>query len=170
MLKWCWKFPRTRKREVAALGLFWLVAPLVGTAAADVEAEPPPGNVSLDRLLTLPSALPIESSQHGGLTRGEWSRRFVEAEAGVEAAKAELDESLDKLSELVGTTSNWKVAAPGVKAGPSDNSPVNYGLKQEIQRKREDVARAERKIRELIVEANLAGVPEDWYKKREPSE
>ena len=53
---------------------------------------------------------------------------------------------------------------------PSEKSTVNYGLKQEIQRKREDVARAERRLRDLIVEANLAGVPEEWYKPREPSE
>ena len=147
-------------------GLFWLVVPLVGAAAEDVEVEPPPKSVTLDQLLTLPSALPVESGQHGGLTRGEWSDLFAEAKADVETAKAELDESLDKVSELVGKTSNWKVAAPGVQAAPSDDSPANYGLKQEVRRKREDVARAERALRELIVEANLAGVPEDWY--REP--
>jgi hypothetical protein len=71
---------------------------------------------------------------------------------------------------LVGKTSNWKVGAPGVQAAASDNSPVNYGLRQEIKQNREDVARAERKLRELIVEANLAGVPENWYKTPEPSD
>ena len=170
MMKWCWKFPRVRKRGIAALGLSWLVVPLVAAAAADVEAEPPPKSVTLDQLLTLPSALPVESSQRGGLTRGEWSGRFAEAEAEVETAQADLDESLERLSELVGKTSNWKVGAPGVQAGASDNSPVNYGLRQEIQQNREDVARAERKLRELSVEANLAGVPENWYKTPESSD
>ena len=170
MVKWCWKFPRARKRGIAALGLSWLVVPLVAAAAADVEAEPPPKSVTLDQLLTLPSALPVESGQRGGLTRAEWSSRFAEAEAEVETAQADLDESLDRLSELVGKTSNWKVAAPGVQAAASDNSPVNYGLRQEIQRNREDVVRAERKLRDLIVEANLAGVPENWYKTRESSD
>ncbi len=167
MVKWCWKFPRTRKRGIGALGLCWLVVPLVGTAGA--EPESPPESVTLDRLLTLPSALPLESSERGGLTRAEWSSRFAEADADVEAAKADLDESLDRLSKLVGKTSNWKVAVPGGQAALDDNSPVNYGLKQEIRRKREDVVRAERKVRDLIVEANLAGVPENWYKTPEPS-
>jgi hypothetical protein len=168
MLKWCRKFPRTRKRRVGALGLLWLAVPLVGAAGA--EAESPPESVTLDRLLTLPSVLPLESSERGGLTRAEWSSRFAAAEAGVVTAQADLDESLGKLSEMVGKAGNWKVGAPGVQVDPNDNSPVNYGLKQEIRRKREDVVRAERKVRDLIVEANLAGVPENWYKKPESSD
>jgi hypothetical protein len=87
----------------------------------------------------------------------------------VEAAQAGLDESLGKLSEMAGKAGNWKVGAPGVQVDPNDNSPVNYGLKQEIRRKREDVVRSKRKVRDLIVEANLAGVPENWYKTPEPS-
>jgi len=172
MVKWCWKFLRARKRGTAALGLSWLVVPLVAAAAADVDvdAEPPPKNVTLDQLLTLPSALPVESGQRAGLTRAEWSSRFAEAEAKLVAARADLDESLDRLSELAGKTSNWKVAAPGGQAAASDNSPVNYGLRQEIQRNREDVVRTERKLRDLNVEANLAGVPENWHKTRESSE
>jgi hypothetical protein len=170
MVNWCWKFPRVWQRGIAALGLSWLIVPLVAAAAADVEAEPPPRSVTLDQLLTLPSALPVESGQRGGLTRGAWSGRFAEAEAEVETAQADLDESLERLSELVGKTSNWKVGAPGVQVGANDNSPVNYGLRQEIQQNREDVARAERKLRELSVEANLAGVPENWYKKPESSD
>lgn len=168
MVKWCRKFPRTRKRWAGALGLLWLVAPLVGAAGAD--SESPPESVTLDRLLTLPSGLPLESSERGGLTRAEWSSRFAAAEAELEAAQTDLDASLAKLSEMVGKAGNWKVAAPGVQVDPNDNSPVNYGLKQEIRRKREDVVRAERKVRDLIVEANLAGVPENWYKTPEPSE
>ncbi|HEX9814435.1 MAG TPA: hypothetical protein VGB31_05760 [Myxococcota bacterium] len=170
MLKWCRKFPRIRKRGIGAINLLWLLASLVGAAAADEEAAPSPQSVSLDQLLTLPSSLPVESSQRGGLSRGEWNSKFAAAEAEVETAKADLEASLDKLSELVGKTGNWKVAAPGAQAAPDDGSPVNYGLKQEIRRKREEVARTERKLIDLIVEANLAGVPEDWYKKSKSPE
>ncbi len=165
-----WKFPRLRELAVGVHAVSWLLACLAGPAAADTEAATPPKSVTLDQLLTLPSALPVESGQRGGLTRAEWSGRFAEAEAEVEAAQADLDASLDKLSELVGETSNWQVGAPGVQAAPSEKTTVNYGLKQEIQRKREDVARAERRLRDLIVEANLAGVPEEWYKPQAPSQ
>ena len=85
-------------------------------------------------------------------------------------AKADLDETLAELAEVVGKSSNWQVAAPGVQAGPSENSPANYGLKQQVRRRREDVARADRALRDLIVEANLAGVPETWHRKPESSE
>jgi hypothetical protein len=164
MLKRCWKTTRSRKCAVRAFVLLWLVVPLV--SAADGEIEPPPESVSLDALLTLPSALPgEESQQRGGLSRGEWNSKFAAAEAEVEAAKADLDASLDKLTELMGKTSNWKIAAPGAQAAADDGSPTNYGLKQEIRRKREEVARTEHKLIDLMVEANLADVPEDWYKK-----
>jgi hypothetical protein len=170
MVKWYWKFLRTRQCGIAALGLYWLIVPLVGAAAADAEVDPPPKSVTLDQLLTLPSALPVGSVQRAGLTRAEWSGRFAEAQTNLETAKTDLDESLERLSELVGKTSNWKVAAPGAQAGAGDDSPVNYGLKQEIRQKREDVTRADRKRRDLIVEANLAGVPENWHEKPESSD
>jgi hypothetical protein len=172
MMKPYWKIPQIRKRCVVALHLFWLIAPSMGATAADVEVAPASESLTLDQLLTLPSAMPIESSQRGGLSRGEWKKRFVDADAEVEAAKADLDASLDKISELVGKTSNWKVGVPGGGQGaPADNnSPVNYGLKQEIKRRREEVARTERGLIDLRVEANLAGVPEDWYKKPSSAE
>ncbi len=166
MVKWCWKFPRIRKRGVAAFGGLWLVVPLVGAVAADGEVESPPGSVTLDQLLTLPSALPADSGQRAGQTRAEWNSRFAEAESAVETAKTDLDESLDKLSELVGRKGNWKIAAPGVQAAVDDDSPADYGLKQQIRRNREEVVRTERALRDLIVEANLAGVPKNWYSER----
>jgi len=170
MLKRYWKTSRSRKRAIRTLNLLWLVVPFVGAKAAEQAVEPPSESVSLDQLLTLPSALPVESSQRGGLSRGEWNAKFAAAEADVEAAKADLEASLEKLTELVGKTGNWKVAAPGGQAAADDGSSVNYGLKQEIRRKREEVTRTERKLIDLVVEANLAGVPEDWYKKPELSE
>jgi hypothetical protein len=165
MMKWYWKYARDRKRGIAALGALWLVVPLMGTAADDAEVDSPPKSVTLDRLLTLPARPLTESGQRGGLTRGEWSGRFADAEAAVETAKAELDASLEKTAEVVGKAGNWNVAAPGGQAAANDDAPANYGLKQEVQRKREGVARAERALRDLGVEANLAGVPKEWQKK-----
>jgi hypothetical protein len=39
---------------------------------------------------------------------------------------------------------------------------VSYKLRQDIRRQRDEVAQAERVLQELRIEANLAGVPEDW--------
>ena len=88
----------------------------------------------------------------------------------MEAAKAALEESLTKLDDLVGEASNWKISAPGVQVNPDDETPLNYGLRQEIRRGREDVERTEREVRELLIEANLAGVPEYWYRPNDREE
>ena len=53
------------------------------------------------------------------------------------------------------------MAAPGAQP-TAENSPVSYKLRQEIRRQREEVGRAERRLRELEVEASLAGVPAEW--------
>ncbi len=163
MMQWYWRLDRGRKRQLTVLGLCWLVAVPVA-AAADGEVEVPPApDVSLDQLLTLPAALPVESGERAGVTRAEWNSRFAQAQVELDTAKSSLDESLNRLAEMAAQSGNWKVAAPGGQAAPDDNSPINYGLKQEIRRKREELERAERKLRDLAVEANLAGVPEHWY-------
>ena len=132
------------------------------TASPETEQAPP--TVTLDRLLTLPTALTVESGRRGGATRAEWHGRFEAAEGEVEAAKAALEESLGRLDELASEASNWKVSAPGIQINPEDESPLNFGLRQEIRRRREDVERTERELRDLLIEANLAGVPENWYR------
>jgi hypothetical protein len=183
-----WKMTRSGLRELGlSLALGCAVAspdvaaesePALRTAIPESEEAPPsatlrtaipesqeaPPSATLDRLLTLPTALNVESGRRGGATRAEWHARFEAAEKKVESAKAALEESLGKLDELAGEASNWKVAAPGVQIDPDDESPLNYGLRQEIRRRREDVERAERELRELVIEANLAGIPETWYR------
>jgi hypothetical protein len=44
----------------------------------------------------------------------------------------------------------------------NDNAPMDYALSQKMKRRREDLERAKRRLRELEVEANLAGVPDEW--------
>ena len=163
----------TTRCGIGALGLSLALGFAVCSAALAAEGEralptpetqAAPPTVTLDRLLTLPSALDVESSERGNATRAEWHGRFEAAEADVEAAKAALAESLVKLDDLAGETGNWKVAAPGVQINPDDQTPLNYGLRQEIRRRREDVERTDRELRELTIEANLAGVPEHWYR------
>jgi hypothetical protein len=123
--------------------------------------------VSLDELLRLPSSLEMETSRVGGRTRAEWHARFTSAEADLAKGKTELEQSLDEMAELASKTGNWKVSSPlGNPGGGSEgdiNAPLNYGLKQDIKRKRVEVERAERALLDLKLEANLAGVPDVWY-------
>ena len=46
--------------------------------------------------------------------------------------------------------------------GNVTDSPVDYQLREEVRRREAEVTRLETELRELEVEANLAGVPEEW--------
>jgi hypothetical protein len=131
----------------------------IGTAAAAQEEVP------LDRLLKLPDA-------HGGVggvetragsTRAEWLARFEQARQEVETAQASLEATRSQIEEKAGEESAWRMGAPGVAAsGSAADAPLDYKLTQELRRNREEVDRAERQLQDLEVEANLAGVPEEW--------
>ena len=51
--------------------------------------------------------------------------------------------------------------SPDGAANPPE-APLDFQLRQELRRHREEVERLEGRLRELEIEANLAGVPEDW--------
>jgi hypothetical protein len=55
------------------------------------------------------------------------------------------------------------MSAPGLPAQASNSeTSIDFRLRQQIRKQREDLERAEHQITELAVEANLAGVPEEW--------
>jgi hypothetical protein len=154
----------------AKSGIPPLVAVLLGAAlaAAGLPAtgadEGDPRAVPLDRLLQLPSSLPVEGrvEKRGGNTKRQWQERFQKADDDLQAAQRALEESRAELEELASGES-WTMSAPGLGAAtaPTD-SPLDYRLSQELKRQREELERAERQLQELEVEANLAGVPEEW--------
>ncbi len=145
-----------------------LLGALLGAAGAaslaeEPEARPPTPAVPLDRLLRLPESMERAAPEprRGGFSRSEWGARFREAREELVAARKGLEQVQRELEVEAGGASNWQVTAPGQQA-PSENSPVSYRLTQEIRRRREGVEASERRLQSLIVEANLAGVPEDW--------
>jgi hypothetical protein len=154
---------RCPRRWVGRVPIPALLALLAGTFPAAAEEEPgaPPPEVPLERLLTVPRQVDLSAPRPGGATRSEWRARFAEARAERDQAQAALAASQSELEELAGETDNWKLAAPGIGAG-SDTGPLSYRLRQEIRRHREEIERAEHQLRELRVEANLAGVPDGW--------
>jgi DNA repair exonuclease SbcCD ATPase subunit len=128
-----------------------------------VRAADAPEPVELDRLLRIPKTVEVESVRYGGATRAEWQARFAEARGDLERAREALEAAREELEELAGEQSNWQMTAPGMPAVEgNENSPISYRLLQEIRRQREEVARSERRLQDLRIEANLAGVPEEW--------
>ncbi len=55
------------------------------------------------------------------------------------------------------------MTAPGLGAtAVAPETPLDFKLSQDLKRRREELARTERQLEDLMVEANLAGVPEYW--------
>ena len=147
------------------------VVALLATAAhadptSETAAAPKPGtpDVGLDSLLRLPPTLsPATEPRAGGATKQEWQQRFATARGDVETARQAIDKAQDELGKMARGTDNWQMAAPGAQAGTqTETSPMSYKLRQELRNQREELAAAERRLTDLEVEANLAGVPEEW--------
>lgn len=150
-------------RAFAVAGVAVLLLP--GPAPAQDPAESPP-QVDIDRLLELPDSVEVGGSvvRRGGATRAEWEARFQKAREELAAAEAALEETRSELQEVAGENGPWKLTAPGgFSADPaSSDAPLDYSLAQQLRRRREAVERGERRLQELRVEANLAGVPAAW--------
>ncbi len=154
------------------IALRWLLlAALLGAgstlvtlaAYAEEPAATPAANepAELDRLLKLPESGSYGVDRRGGLTRGEWRTRFLGVRKSLDTEKEALALSQSKLDDIAGSASNWQVApVPGLE--PSPDAPLDYQLRVEIRRHKSEIQRLERKLRELEIEANLAGVPQEW--------
>ena len=140
-----------------------------GGAAAHAEGEGSSGSepageesaTKLDRLLKLPADQSYGVERRGGLSRGEWRARFSEVQDALAKERQELAEAETKLDETAGSASNWQVApVPGLQ--PSPDAPLDYQLRVSIRRHKSEIERLERKLKQLEIEANLAGVPPEW--------
>jgi hypothetical protein len=161
------------RRRGRALGLaVWVAVGGVGSAVS-VFAEPPAESdaaaaekraaIPIDQLLKLPSSYQARPAEpvRAGATKKDWQARFEAAREAVDLARAELARARAELESIAGQSSSWQVAAPGQPA-PTENSPLSYRLKQEIRRRSDALSQAERDLQDLEIQANLAGVPEDW--------
>jgi hypothetical protein len=149
-----------------------MFAVLLGRAVAAQEAkvpEPAPAQpaaqptppVAYDALFRLPQDNSPQPAQGGAADRKRWEERFAAVHGELDTARSQLAKAQADLEGLAHKTDNWQMAAPGAQP-TSENSPVSYKLRQDIREYREQVGRAERRLRELEVEASLAGVPPEW--------
>jgi hypothetical protein len=146
-----------------ALGLGGAGAAAGGEPEAKVKPEPPP-EVELDRLYKLPAASSETAprEQIGSATRSQWRARFASARAERDAALKGLEAAQKKLGTVAENSEAWQMAPPGSGAKGASEAPLDYQLRQEVRRQREDLTRSEKNLRELTIEADLAGVPADW--------
>lgn len=146
-----------------------LLAALVaspGRAGAQAQAPAPPGKVDLEKLLKLPEDLQFDVEKRGGLTRSEWTARYDEARKSVAQAHAGLADAQERLSRLAGRSDNWNMAPPGLPVEAAESGGDSYKLRDEVRRWRGEIERSEARLRELDIEASLAGVPDSWRGQR----
>ena len=150
-----------------AVGAAALWAATGAPPAVVAEDASPPPVVGLEKLLKIPDSLDFEPATRGRTTKAEWRARFEEVRSDLAVARAALAATQAKLEEVGSKTSAWKMGAPGlgpIKSGAIQNDPLDYSLSNEMRRNREEVERGERRLTELEIEANLAGVPPEWFK------
>ena len=142
-------------RSGAGLGAFALAAAL----AASSSAEEPAKGVGLDQLLKLPPSVSTGVERRGGMTRGEWRSRFERIEVQLAAEQRSLAEAQKERDRVAHSSDQWLMGAPGMT---NTDAPLDYRLRQQITQHKEEIERLKSARDALEVEANLAGVPEDW--------
>lgn len=154
---------RTAIRVLLACLLWSLWLTPSGAEPAGEPGAPPA--VALDQLLRIPPSVQLDTNERGHNTKTQWRERYDKARADIKAAKEALREAQEELAESPSAGTAWQMGAPGL--GPIDQNsagetPIDPGKRRTIRNKREEVARSERVLAELDVEANLANVPQDW--------
>jgi hypothetical protein len=144
-------------RPLFVASRIFLASLAVLAAASGAAAQP-----ELDRLLKLPESMSYSAEKKGGATRNEWRSRFAEARASVVEGEKALEKAQKEQAAVAGSKSEWQFTPPGLPAQSDENSTTSFQLRQEVKRKRDEVDRARVRLRELEVEANLAGIPADW--------
>jgi len=138
-----------------------------GKAAPAATAPSAPG---LDQLLKLPGSVDYGFEKKGGATRSEWRARFLEARSSVDGAQTALAKAQEDLASAAGESDSWQFKPPGIPGQDSADTNDGYRLRQEVRNQRNELERAKARLRELEVQADLSGVPEDWRGPRtEPS-
>lgn len=143
-----------------------LVPALARAQSADAPARAPAATtagsdrpVDLDRLMRLPSTERYGVDRRAGASEPEWRSRFRLARRDVAGHRKTLASLQGKL-EAAASDNPWRLAPPGAQT--SGESTENFTLTEHIRREREALTAAERRLRDLDVEANLAGVPAEW--------
>jgi hypothetical protein len=143
-----------------ALGLAPLASAEEPPATAPPATETRP-SVGLDRLLKLPASVDTGIERRGGMTRGEWRGRFQRIEVSLASEESSLAAAQKERDRVAGSSDQWLLGAPGMT---NTDAPLDFRLRQEITRHKEEIERLKSARDSLEVEANLAGVPEDWRK------
>lgn len=132
------------------------------TGRAKPETTPAaPRSPTLDRLLTPRgplTAVPTRS-QPGGKDRAAWETAFDRRRREVAELDARIEATRQELRDNAG--SDWNYSPAG---GGQGVDPETQKLRARLKRDRQSREAALDRLRELEVEASLAGVPDEWIR------
>lgn len=177
---------------LACLSVLWITeasadpsdvpAPSAATPAEDRAPEEPHSgtparpegapSISLDSLLRprlprAPVGAPSEAERPGqgrpAADRELWLQRFAEARTEIEEREQRLQDALREASEA---SSGAYTYSP--LGGGTTSDPESLKLRAQIRRDRKALEEAEEHLRDLQIEASLAGVPVEWTEPPEP--
>lgn len=155
-------------KRLLGWGLALALAPAWGgTLAADeptATAPAHPPRIDIDRLFDVPeSALPSRPIRRGGRDREGWQDAFERARNDVSVLETRIDEIEAKLHAFVQPDNQYSPLG-----GAARSDPQVTKLRQQLDRDRQSLETARRRLRDLDIEAALAGVPSDWRKPSPP--
>jgi hypothetical protein len=114
-------------------------------------------SLDLERLLRPPRLAEVPSQRLGGKDRKTWAAEFARVRLEVADLERRIGEAQDRIRKV--SPGDWGFAPAGGGA-PSD--PEVLRLRAELRRDRQSLEAARQRLRDLEVEASLAGVPEGW--------
>jgi hypothetical protein len=92
----------------------------------------------------------------GGKDRAAWEAEFARAREEVRSLEGRIQETQEKLRDVA--SQEWSFSPTGGEVG----DPEILELRATLRRDRESLEAARSRLREMQVEASLAGVPESW--------
>jgi len=114
--------------------------------------------LDLDRLLRPPgvTAPPSTEPSYGGRDRGAWQDEFVRARAEVTDLSGKVETLQSRLRQA--TAGDWNYSPSGGEI----TDPEVLKLRAQLRRDRQSLEASRQRLRDLQVEASLAGVPDEW--------
>jgi hypothetical protein len=120
---------------------------------------PPPKSLDLDRLLH-PSAVRMQPTgkTYGGRDQKGWQDEFKKARQEVSDLEGKVEAGQQHLRSA--SSGEWNYSP----AGGEVTDPEVLKLRAQLKRDRQSLEASRQRLRDLDVEASLAGVPQDWLK------
>ncbi|MFI5315350.1 MAG: hypothetical protein ACHQ6T_06605 [Myxococcota bacterium] len=129
------------------------------TAPPPPPDAPPPKSLDLDRLLHPPAVrLQPTGKSFGGRDQKAWQEEFRRARQEVSDLEGKVEAGQGHLRNAA--TGEWNYTP----AGGDVTDPEVLKLRAQLKRDRQSLEASRQRLRDLDVEASLAGVPEEWRK------